>query len=87
MIDVRETDEWDEVRCIGSELRPKSSFADWCDTLPKDKTIIVQCRTGGRSGQIVHALMHDLGMDNAVNLEGGLVAWIDNALPIFTQST
>ncbi len=82
MIDVREANEWAEARIPGAEFRPMSSINSWYVDLPTDTTVIVQCRTGHRSHQVTYALMHQAGMDNVVNLQGGIVAWAQDELPV-----
>lgn len=42
--------------------------------LPQDQTIVCACRSGGRSAQAVYFLMQK-GYPQAVNLEGGILAW------------
>ncbi len=75
MIDVRELDEWDAERIPGAVFKPMSSINNWYADLPREGTVIVQCRTGNRSASVVHALMEQAGFDNVVNLEGGIVGW------------
>ena len=86
MIDVRESNEWAEARIPSAEFRPMSTIDNWYEELPGDTTIIVQCRTGNRSHQVVHALMNQAGMDNVVNLAGGIVAWAQDELPVDTTA-
>ena len=47
--------------------------------------MILYCRTGGRSAQAVAALTHQLSFRNIVNMEGGLVEWYEEGLPISTE--
>lgn len=75
MIDIRERDEWDAERIPGAVFKPMSTINDWYTDLPREGTIIVQCRTGSRSASVVHALIEQAGFDNVVNLEGGIVGW------------
>jgi rhodanese-related sulfurtransferase len=75
LVDVREQNEWDEARIPGAVLKPMSALNDWWQELPSDQTVILQCRTGARSGRIVAALMGQAGLTNVVNLAGGIVAW------------
>jgi rhodanese-related sulfurtransferase len=42
--------------------------------IPTDKTVIVTCRTGNRSGQAVDFLRQN-GFENVHNMQGGIVAW------------
>jgi rhodanese-related sulfurtransferase len=75
LIDVRERDEWDEARIAGAELKPVSEFGAWWAEVPEDRSVVVYCRTGSRSAQVVEALTRQAGMDNVFNLAGGIVAW------------
>jgi adenylyltransferase/sulfurtransferase len=84
MIDVREPDEWNAARIPGAELRPMSQINSWYGDLPRDTTVIVQCRSGARSHAVVHALINQAGMDNVANLEGGIIAWAEDELPVVT---
>lgn len=48
-----------------------------------DREIVVYCRSGQRSGQVVHFL-RSRGFSGAVNLRGGILAWsreIDPEIP------
>lgn len=75
LIDVREQDEWDTERIPGAIFRPMSQINSWYQDLPRDRPIIVQCRTGRRSASIVHALITQAGFENVFNLSGGIVGW------------
>jgi len=46
----------------------------------KDKKIIAYCRTGNRSG-VATAILRGKGFD-VVNMEGGIVKWNDEKLPV-----
>ncbi|WMX16357.1 MULTISPECIES: rhodanese-like domain-containing protein [unclassified Aureispira] len=49
-------------------------FQTQVSALDKDKNYFVYCRSGQRSGQACQ-LMHQLGFQSLVNLEGGILAW------------
>ena len=52
---------------------------------PKDKEIIVICRSGRRAVPVADLLLNDLLFPNVTILEGGLLAWkqeIDPSLDI-----
>lgn len=51
--------------------------------LPKDKTLLLYCRSGNRSGQAAKRL-DALGYPKLVNLEGGIIAWQKANLPVVT---
>ena len=82
LVDVREQNEWDQVRIPGASLKPLSQANSWYQDLPSDGEIIFYCRSGQRSGQIVHALIEQVGMTNVINLSGGIVGWIQHGLPV-----
>jgi len=82
MVDIREAEEWEEVRIPGAEFRPLSEINEWFGDLPRDRTVILQCRSGNRSAMATAALMQQAGMDNVVNLAGGIIAWYQAGLPI-----
>lgn len=75
LIDVRELDEWDTERIPGAIFRPMSQINSWHQDLPRDRTVIVACRTGQRSASVVHALITQAGFGNVFNLSGGIVGW------------
>lgn len=50
------------------------SFYSQVKNLPKDKTYLVYCRSGNRSGQACE-IMADLGFENLKNLAGGIMRW------------
>jgi rhodanese-related sulfurtransferase len=51
--------------------------------IPRDRTILVVCRSGSRSLVVGQALA-DAGYD-AVNLAGGLAAWLTDDLPLIAD--
>ncbi len=81
-IDVREQNEYDEEHIPGAKLVPLSEFTRrYEDDLPSDKSeeVVVHCRSGARSAQAVEFLNRN-GY-NAVNVEGGILAWKGAELP------
>lgn len=79
VIDVREPDEA-EICEIGAELIPMGDIMDRTNELPKDRPLVIHCRSGKRSGKIVEKL-EEKGFDNAYNLQGGILAWADEIDP------
>lgn len=51
-----------------------ASFKEEIAKLDQDKTYLVYCRSGNRSGQAC-ALMSQMGFQNLCNLVGGIGAW------------
>ena len=80
LIDVREQNEFDEVRISGSTLMPLSEFSEIYQNIPKDKNIVVQCRSGARSAKATDFLLEN-GYQ-AVNMAGGILAWQEADFPV-----
>ncbi len=81
LVDVREQHEFDEARIPGSMLMPLSTFQQHFEELPKDKEIVMQCRSGARSGQATEFLLNN-GYKDVVNMAGGILAWKEAGLPV-----
>ncbi len=74
MLDVREPDEYDAGHIPGITLIPMGEIPDRLSEIPTDVPVIVTCRTGNRSGQVVDFL-REQGFTNVHNMDGGIVAW------------
>lgn len=73
LIDVREPFEHAAANITGAILLPMGDVMSQLDVLPTDRTVVVQCQSGGRSARVTAALRAK-GYD-AVNLVGGIQAW------------
>ncbi len=82
LIDIREQDEWDAERIPGAQFKPMPPIDDWYQALPIDVTLIIHCHTGHRSARVVNALVNRAGMENVLNLTGGIEGWKFSELPI-----
>ncbi|MDF2158215.1 rhodanese-like domain-containing protein [Algoriphagus sp. CAU 1675] len=49
-------------------------FVNQVKNLPKDKTYLIYCRSGNRSGQACE-IMADLGFEKLKNMAGGIMRW------------
>lgn len=49
--------------------------------LPKDRDVVLYCRSGARSYQAC-AYMMQQGYDRVLNLRGGIIAWARHGYPI-----
>jgi len=76
LIDVREAHEL-EICEIGGVHIPMGDVMNNLDRIPKDKKVIIHCRSGARSGAVVQALETQHGYSNLYNLKGGIIAWAD----------
>lgn len=76
LIDVREPHEFETGHISGSISIPLGNFsdADLVTTLPRNKPIILLCRSGKRSATALD-LLKTAGFENAFNVRGGVIAW------------
>jgi hydroxyacylglutathione hydrolase len=81
LLDVREPDEYAAGHIPGITLIPMGEVAARLDELPRDKEIIVTCRTGNRSSQVAD-LLREQGFTNVHNMTGGIVAWEEAGYPV-----
>lgn len=81
LVDVREQNEFDDSRIPGSILIPLSEFPQRYSELPKDKDIVMQCRSGARSGRTTEFLLQN-GYTRVVNMAGGILAWNEAGLGV-----
>ena len=81
LVDVREPSEYAEFRAEGAVLLPLSTFMERYRELPRDRPLLMICRTGARSGQATGFLLAN-GWTDVVNVEGGTMDWERQGLPI-----
>jgi len=80
-VDVREPYEVDEVAYDVNGMHiPLGEIEVRIEEFPKDKQIIIGCRSGKRSMNACMFLKMN-GFDNVNNLEGGIIGWIENECP------
>jgi rhodanese-related sulfurtransferase len=80
LVDVREQDEWDLGHIDGITFIPLGQLPYRWRELDPDKRWICVCRSGNRSNYAA-ALLRQAGID-AANLEGGMLDWRVENLPI-----
>ncbi len=80
LLDVREPFEREICHIEPSDHLPLGELAKRDPALPKDATIVVYCKTGGRSMKAARALKKR-GYQNVINLAGGVLAWVDQVDP------
>ncbi len=85
LIDVREPHEYDICNLDG-ELIPQAEIPSNVDKVSKTKQVVIHCRSGARSGNMVQWLEKNHGFENLYNLKGGILAWakeIDPTMPTY----
>ena len=73
VLDVREVWERDIARLPGTVDIPMGEVPGRLAELPKDRDIVVMCRSGGRSLKVSQFL--DTSGYRVANLAGGILAW------------
>ena len=83
LIDVRELDEWQEVRIPGALHLPKDEIAQRVESYIDDKTlpIYLHCRGGVRSLYAAQFLL-DLGYKEVYSVDGGIMEWAMFGYPV-----
>lgn len=82
LIDVREPHEYD-ICNLNGELIPMSDIPNNVDKISKDKQVVIHCRSGKRSGDMLLWLEKNHGFTNLYNLKGGILAWAKDIDPEF----
>jgi len=82
LIDVREINEFEIVSIPGAVLIPKGEFLNGSALagLPQDKQIVLHCKVGGRSAEVL-AVLKGAGFANSVHVGGGVIQWVNQIEP------
>jgi rhodanese-related sulfurtransferase len=80
VLDVRTQQEWDEYHAPNTTLIPLDQLQSRLDELPKDREILVVCRSGNRSQQ-GRDILRSAGFD-AASMSGGLKEWYAQGYPV-----
>ncbi len=83
LIDVREPHEY-ALGNINGEHIPMNTVPQNIEKIAKDKQVVVMCRSGKRSANVINFLEQQ-GFENLYNLEGGIIAWsqeIDSSIEV-----
>lgn len=80
ILDVREPDELDEIAVEGAIHVPLGSLPAEAAGLPRDREILVLCRSGVRSAYATQYLLGS-GITAVRNIRGGVIAWAEARLP------
>jgi len=84
LLDVREPVEREIAKLANTIEIRVDDLEEHLDELPRDKEIVVYCRTGVRSARAVQ-LLRVSGFVRARNLAGGINAWSENVDPTLTR--
>jgi rhodanese-related sulfurtransferase len=83
IIDVREPDEFAGPlgHIPGAELVPLATVQSASKAWHRDETILLVCRSGGRSGRAAK-LLAKAGFSELLNLKGGMELYSSSGLPV-----
>lgn len=84
LIDVREENEFD-ICNINGQLIPMAEIPDNLDKISKEKPVVIHCRSGKRSANVIDYLESNFNYTNLYNLTGGILAWADEIDPTLTK--
>jgi len=80
LVDVRADHEWEAGHISGAVHLPLDELAGRAGELDRERPVVVYCRGGGRCEMAAEALAA-AGFD-AAKLEGGVVGWAEEGLPM-----
>jgi rhodanese-related sulfurtransferase len=83
LIDVREQEEWEEIRIPGALHIPKDSISIHIESHVNDKSlpIYLHCRGGVRSLYAAQSLLN-LGYQEIYSVDGGIMEWAMFGYPV-----
>lgn len=81
VLDVRTVEEWNEFHAPNSTLIPLDQLASRLNEVPRDRQIVVVCRSGNRSQQGRDILLN-AGFEQVTSMTGGLNEWRASGFPI-----
>jgi rhodanese-related sulfurtransferase len=84
LLDVREPYEWAAGHVEGATHLPMGDVMARLAEIPVDREVVVVCKVGGRSAQVV-GYLNQTGR-TAVNLDGGMYAWVAAGRPMISET-
>lgn len=86
LIDVRSDAEWKAGHIEGATHHFLGRLPKTAGSLPEDRKVVVQCRSGARSA-IGVSVLQAAGIKQAINLQGGFLAWKSAGMPSVESDT
>jgi rhodanese-related sulfurtransferase len=85
LLDVREPDEWAAGHAPDAHHLPMMEIPVRMAEVPADEDVVVVCRSGARSAQVVSYLIGH-GWDNVRNLDGGMQSWAAQGRAVVSEN-
>ncbi len=83
VLDVRSPEEYASGHVPGAVNIPYDQIASRIAEVPKDKDVVLYCKSGRRAG-IAAEVLAGQGYTRLQHLEGDIVAWVDKGRPVET---
>ena len=83
VLDVRSPEEYASGHVPGAVNIPYDQIASRMAEVPKDKDVVLYCKSGRRAG-IAAEVLAGQGYTRLQHLEGDIVAWVDKGRPVET---
>ena len=82
LVDVREADEVNQLAYDVPNIIhvPLTQFEERYTEIPKDKEVVMVCKSGGRSLRATGFLVNH-GYDKVVNMQHGMIRWAQKGFP------
>jgi molybdopterin/thiamine biosynthesis adenylyltransferase/rhodanese-related sulfurtransferase len=84
LIDVREPHEWNAGHLDAATHIPLAQVPQRLAEIPKDRDVVMICRSGGRSAHAQEHLIRQHGYTRVKNLVGGMKRWATEVDPTIT---
>ena len=81
LVDVREPSEWRDGHAPKARHIPLGSLGTRLGEIPRDREVLLICRSGNRSGA-AQRLLKQQGYEQVFNVSGGMGAWQRAGLPV-----
>lgn len=81
VLDVRTVEEWNDYHAPGTTLIPLDQLASRLGEVPRDRQIVVVCRSGNRS-QEGRDILLEAGFEHVTSMRGGLNEWRASGYPV-----
>ena len=85
VVDVREPREFERQHLEEAELIPLGELSGRLEEIDYTRPAVFVCQIGERSRRAVKAL-REAGFTETYNLDGGMIAWVNQRLPVKTAS-
>lgn len=86
LVDVRTKEEYSQVHLGGAALIPVDEIKNRLTEIPKDKPVIVYCKSGARSMQAANILVSN-GFKAVYNMTGGIEEWQKEGYPVVKDNS